>query len=57
MFGFERFWNYLTDWKSQTSRPEATMFNAHHASKAACLALTAVGKQELLDNDEGKAAN
>ena len=57
MFGFERFWKHLTDWMSQTSHPEATMFNAHHAFKAACLALTTVEAQELLDDDEGEAAD
>lgn len=57
MFGFERFWKRLTDWMSQASHPEATMFDAHHAFKAACLALKAVEAQELLDNDEGEAAD
>lgn len=58
MFGFERFWKHLTDWMSQTSHPEATMFNAHYAFKAACLALTHVEAEQLLADDgrEGQSA-
>ena len=54
MFGFERFWKHLTDWMSQTSHPEATMFNANHAFKAACLALTDVEAQQMFEEEEGE---
>lgn len=52
MFGFERFWKHLTDWMTQKSHPEATIFNAHYAFKAACLALPEVAEQLLADQEQ-----
>ena len=53
MFGFERFWKHLTDWMTQTSHPEATMFNAHFAFKATCLSLPEMEAKSLLsDRDD-----
>ena len=49
MFGFERFWKHLKDWMTQTSHPEATMFNAHAAFKTSCMALPEVAAQLLED--------
>ena len=55
MFGFERL---LTDWMTQKSHPEATIFNAHYAFKAACLALPEVAEQLLAEHElwEGHGA-
>ena len=52
MFGFERMWKHLKDWMTQKSHPEATMFNAHAAFKAACLALPEVAQQLLADEQD-----
>ena len=54
MFGFERFWKHLTDWMSQRSHIEATIFNAHYAFKTACLALPQL-KEDLLADTEDDA--
>ena len=35
MWGYERFWNRLTQWKSQNNQPEAVMMNTFKAFKTA----------------------
>ncbi|DBA95122.1 TPA: hypothetical protein ACH3X1_002632 [Trebouxia sp. C0004] len=53
MFGFERFWKHLTDWMTQRSHIEATIFNAHYAFKTACLALPQLREDLLADSEDG----
>ena len=50
MFGFERYWKHLTDWITQKSRPEATVFNAHYSFKTACVALPELVEDLLADD-------
>ncbi len=50
MFGPERFWKHLTDWMTQKSHPEATIFNAHYSFKTACVALPELVDDLLADD-------
>ena len=36
MWGYERFWNRMCQWKSQNNHPEAVMINTFKAFKVAC---------------------
>ncbi|DBB07211.1 TPA: hypothetical protein ACH3X1_011776 [Trebouxia sp. C0004] len=51
MFRFERFWKHLTDWMTQRSHIEATIFNVHYAFKTSCLALPQL-REDLLSDEE-----
>ena len=36
MWGYERFWSIMTQWKSRNNQPEAVMMNTFKAFKTAC---------------------
>ncbi len=60
MFGYERLWLRLKKWMTQTTYPEATMFNAFQTFKAVCLAIPQLAAQvhgDDVDDVHGGKAN